>query len=672
MRSAIRYIPILWIAIHLSAQTTAYVPQVFTGSYVSDIDLSSLSQQAGIALPNVQNGLALTVSLDSHTLYVACALSEWTGAIEEFDIGSGLQIGSIPLAGASATAVVLSPDGTKLVVLEAYGSNLGSLTNSYVELVDLVQQKVSNAYSLGDQYAPGVAILDATGNRAYVNFFALRSQGEAKTALAGTLLVDFQTGQISKEPRAFATNNQFVAYNPNHTVAYLAALSGSAIETLDLTTLKPVGTLGQGIQPTFGIAVSPDGSTLYSISSNRASQSGQNVVQAISVATGEISKTTQLSGDPSAIALRADGAFVLITTFNASTLLRVDAQTLEASPAIPLGNGPNAIAVTPDGSAALISNYGASTIQRINVQTRQPVPAGEADWSIGLAVGADSQVLYSLEGGDLSANYGFVEGVYLNLGIPNKSIDVALPQSGPEDIYIASSAKGGRLYASANGGYTESTFASFDFPSGKLLNSIVLPAAAGPVVISPDDSKAYISGFSAAGTVFMAVDLSTFQVFASNPLSVIPGPFALDAERNLLCFGFHKQIAGMENVYLGTLNLEAESFQASYVATVPDGVGDSGSVVLSADGAKAYLALNPLGEVAIIDRSNGHLITALAIPGPAALAATPDGTEVWVLSQTGANGIYTSQQIVIINIQSDQISGTIPVSANSGPDLVIR
>jgi DNA-binding beta-propeller fold protein YncE len=98
-----------------------------------------------------------------------------------------------------------------------------------------------------------------------------------------------------------------------------------------------------------GLAISRDGQTLY------VTRLFAMTVSAIDLASGQVSKTTELPAEPYTSLLSADGRYLFVSLWGGSAVQIFDARTLQLVNEIATGEHPNALLLSPDGRRLFVA-----------------------------------------------------------------------------------------------------------------------------------------------------------------------------------------------------------------------------------------------------------------------------------------------------------------------------
>lgn len=138
-----------------------------------------------------------------------------------------------------------------------------------------------------------------------------------------------------------------------------------------------------------GIAVTPDGSTVYVSSSN------YNNVAAISTSNNTVVATIPVGLTPRGLAVSPNGAVVYVVNYSSSTVSVISPATNTVTATIAVGIRPNAVAFSPDSTRAYITNYVSSSVSVIDTSSNAVVNTfATAGFPNGVAVTPDGTRLY--------------------------------------------------------------------------------------------------------------------------------------------------------------------------------------------------------------------------------------------------------------------------------------
>lgn len=258
------------------------------------------------------------------------------------------------------------PDAIAIEGTTAYVANY---TSNSVTPIDLTTGKPLPSIPAGP--GPAAIAISTQLDRAYV------TDDGTSTGLGHTVTpIDLKTLK-AMAPIRVGDGPQGIAVMPGGKYAYVAdagaIISGQAgpvghtVTPIDLVTGtagKPI-TVGNG--PT-GIAVTPDGSTVYV--TNLDSQS----VSPVDTSTNRALAAVAVPGAPIAVAVGHGYAWVVDTpssTSRGNNVVPISTSTDRAGKPIPVGKGAGAIAISPDGTTAWVACLNADTLVPISLDTKR-------------------------------------------------------------------------------------------------------------------------------------------------------------------------------------------------------------------------------------------------------------------------------------------------------------
>jgi YVTN family beta-propeller protein len=167
----------------------------------------------------------------------------------------------------------------------------------------------------------------------------------AKTASASGQRIQFWT--VAKIVKNAAAAPALPAY------AYVAAAGGFEVVKVSVATDTIIGTLGDDTGE--GVAVSPDGSTVY------IADTGQYGVLAANSTTGA-EKSVEVGGYPQDVALSPDGSLLYATVTGGDTgpggsnqIAVINTATDTVTGDITVGTAPRQVVFSPDGTRAYVT-----------------------------------------------------------------------------------------------------------------------------------------------------------------------------------------------------------------------------------------------------------------------------------------------------------------------------
>jgi YVTN family beta-propeller protein len=282
---------------------------------VSEIATSTNIVVRTITLAGIRD---IAMSPDGATLYATGGGSD--NQLYPVDVASGT-VGTPITVGSGATALALTPDGSKAYV--ATGSSLVP--------VDLVLGTTGSPIASGFTLGPFQVEMSPSGTTVYFSGF---SSPPYETILPITVATN------ATQPSILACHDdagsQF-ALSPGGTSAWVACNGDGTVEQFDLSTGLEVGSydLGQGsADPLAGVAVSPDGGTVYVVD-----QAAEVFLAPFDVTSlvADFGISTGSGAQPTGVAITPDqgpSAALSATTSGGTTTLDASASVAGTSPIV--------------------------------------------------------------------------------------------------------------------------------------------------------------------------------------------------------------------------------------------------------------------------------------------------------------------------------------------------
>jgi YVTN family beta-propeller protein len=146
-----------------------------------------------------------------------------------------------------------------------------------------------------------------------------------------------------------------------------------------------------------GVAVSPDGSTVYATVTGppNTGLGGPSMIAVISTATDTVTGHINVSDGPRQVVFSPNGALAYVTTANSIDVVDTAAGKLTAVIPDPAPGGPQDLAISPDGSTLYVTNPVPQTLTVISTATNRvtaTLPGGDEPYAV--AVSPDGQSVY--------------------------------------------------------------------------------------------------------------------------------------------------------------------------------------------------------------------------------------------------------------------------------------
>ena len=268
-----------------------------------------------------------------------------------------ITVGSMPLA------MTMSPDGSRIVVL------LNGWREQGFRVIDratgrVVQTVLQPAAFIGVTFAPdGNTLYVSGGNQDVIYRYAWRND----TAILTDSLI-----LARKAPRQSGRKYPAgIAISPDGRTLYAAENLGDSLAVVDLSSGRVVQRLAAGRYP-YGVAIAPDGSVYVS------AWGGNTVSIYSSRGNGMVADagTVTAARHPSAILLNRDGSRLFVASGSTDRVAVVDTRDhrvitnlLDPPPAGPgEGSTPNALALSPDGTRLFIAEADNNAVAVIDLE----------------------------------------------------------------------------------------------------------------------------------------------------------------------------------------------------------------------------------------------------------------------------------------------------------------
>lgn len=236
---------------------------------LSEIDPLTLAVRRNIELSCMPS--ALVISPDGSTGYALCRN---TGRVLYVDLISGTEIAAVPIVFPFGLAI--APDGNR-----AYVSR--SMFSRYVDVVDLIQRKVTTSISVG------------------------------------------------RSP-------QGIIVGPSGLSVYAANAGSASVSVIDVATNKVRSTIAVGSSPS-ALAVDSAEKILFVTNKNDAT------VSVVDLELSKTITTIPVELAPQALALSTEQPLLYVANFNSNTISVIDTKKYQVVATIPVANGPQALAI---------------------------------------------------------------------------------------------------------------------------------------------------------------------------------------------------------------------------------------------------------------------------------------------------------------------------------------
>jgi PQQ-dependent catabolism-associated beta-propeller protein len=204
----------------------------------------------------------------------------------------------------------------------------------------------------------------------------------------GRTLQQTQEIAVGRRPRG-------LALSPDGATLYVAVSNDNRIAMVDVKSRRVRGYVVSGPDPE-RFALSPDGRMLY-VSNERDAK-----VSAVDLASDRIVRQTEVGSEPEGIAVSPDGRWVICTSEAASLVHFIDAATGALADSVLVGARPRAALFSPDGRRLWVSSEARASLAVFDMATRKvihtidfrKIVADPAVQAVGLARTRDGRRIY--------------------------------------------------------------------------------------------------------------------------------------------------------------------------------------------------------------------------------------------------------------------------------------
>jgi YVTN family beta-propeller protein len=292
-----------------------------------------------------------------------------------------------------------------------------------------------------------------------------------------------------------------------------------------------------------GIAITPDGTLLYSVNEIDATVSvidlsNNSVVSTISIGTPQGSYSY-------GIAITPDGRYAYVTLILDNTVKVIDISTNTVVNSVSVGNGPFGIAITPDGNHAYVTNSFDNTVSVIDINLNivsGVIAVGSKPY--GARLNSTGTKLYVV---NKDSNQISIIDTSSNLVISTINVN-----SLPSNVTINSSDT--KAYVT----HETNQISVIDIATNSVISTIYNPHP-WDMAISPNGSYAYITNMYAG--IISIMDMSTETIFyrivnasAFAPIAPWGIVFALDGSRAYITDHLHSDSVQIINNITPTIS----------------------------------------------------------------------------------------------------------------------
>jgi DNA-binding beta-propeller fold protein YncE len=158
---------------------------------------------------------------------------------------------------------------------------------------------------------------------------------------------------------------------------------------------------------TGGLALTSDGKTLYAV------EFFGNLLHAVDLVSGKVTKTVLLPAEPYTCLVSADGRSLFVSLWGGAKILIFDAGTLAAAGEIAVGEHPNAMALSKDGTRLFVACANTNAVWVVDLAARQAreqisialyprAPAGSTPNGLGLSPDGRTLLVANADNNDVA------------------------------------------------------------------------------------------------------------------------------------------------------------------------------------------------------------------------------------------------------------------------------
>ena len=295
---------------------------------------------------------------------VACVAALCTAAAQAADQGTLIYV---PNSEGNSVSIIDSASNTTIATIDSVGQIPSTVS---------VSSDQAHVYVASDT---GVFAIDTATN--VVTQWTAVNPGDPKprsiavTPDGRTIYVGFDNGivPIGTQARTFGKSIPMdgsgrIVIAPDGETAYVASLLTGIVTPVDLAAGEagtPINVGGDN-HMVFGLAISPDGKTVYA--SGIQQSSTDSYIYAIDISTGDTKSTYLDKSEPYGLAVSQDGKILYVAQNALGLVRKFDTQTLSGVGDIGGGSSPTGVALAPDGKTLYVS-YAGNTVRPIDLTT---------------------------------------------------------------------------------------------------------------------------------------------------------------------------------------------------------------------------------------------------------------------------------------------------------------
>jgi YVTN family beta-propeller protein len=468
--------------------------------------------------------------------------------------------------------------------------------------------------------------------------FAYITNGDSNSISVIDTVTNKVTATIS-----VGSNPMGVAISQDGAKAYVGNANSNDVSVIDTATNTITATVPVGSSPQ-GIAVSPNGKNVYT--ANHIS----NTVSLFDTTTNNVKATVSVGKNPAGVAVSADGKKIYVTNEGDNTVSILDTVTRAVTVTVPVGNEPKGVAVSPDGTRVYVVNSGSGSVSIIDTATNKvidTVTVGRAPR--GIAVNPHGTKVYVTNSDEYFNTISVIDTA-------TNTVTTSIPV-GSNPMGIAVTPDGSKVYVAV---HSCNTVSVIDTTTNIVTTTMLVgnsPCALGQFIGSIPKHPVYpLANFSSSITSDYVL-LSTPVQFTDLSKNATKWNWDFgDGSNSTQQNPTHAYFA--TGIYTVSLTVSNSNGTDSKLAKV--------NVVLKGSPTPSYAYITNLNSntVTVINTANNNFTVTVPVgTGPEGVAASPDGTRVYVTNiNYGGPGTVS-----VIDTANNKVTATVPIGYKYSP-----
>ncbi|HJT91311.1 MAG TPA: beta-propeller fold lactonase family protein, partial [Mycobacterium sp.] len=420
------------------------------------------------------------------------------------------------------------------------------------------------------------------------------------------------TVAVTVTPMSIAVGNSpnGVAVSPDGSTVYVTnfgdlSSGGNTVSVIDAATTTVVATITVGGNPA-NVAVSPNGATAY------VTNLDDGTVSVIDTATNSVTATIVVGDLPDGVAVSPDGAHVYVTNADDDTVSIIDAATNVVTDTVTVGENPRTVAVSPEGTRVYVTNADGASVSVINTATNAVTTIGVGELPLGVAVSPDSTRVYVTNAADDTVSV---------IDAATRTV-IATVTVGDFPGGVAVSSDGAHVYVANIG---DDTVSVIDTATNTVTTAI--PVGDGPtnIAISPAGATAYVTNSNADSVSVIALPATQSSLVALQGVPAMPTSLI-------------RLVSDLVSGLWGMVARVTEAFQRIFLNRTPTTAYDPAENNEAVDGVVT-------GDLNAVDADGDPLsFTLVQAPQKGTIKLHPDGTFTYTQSRdfaaTGGTDVF--------------------------------